>query len=560
MTGLDNVIPAPAFLGSDRIDLAIPQAQAWEILRDGDLASFPLVHVLFARPRGFPLRLSDLNSGTQDGFQVLYESDPDDVEKEIVVGAIGKLWHLEIPFVHLDGIDAFRSYSEAGYVKVAWAIRISSLGAHSRVDLEFRVDATDGDAWARFKRYVSLVDAGTRFLRSAFLADLARRYGAQSKTEERPLAGDDRLPDAQVQLTHSIDIHAKPEIVWSGLGFEHIGPLDSVGSEGDDRFEVLALDRARSIVLGALYDADAKKQQPFAAERHMRFWQTTWSFVLEPVSSETTRLYVRGRASFPATGEIRAEWMRPIHPLIEREELRRLAMQIEQHSMTKRSETGSRTPGPAELAACMREGSSRWGVTEALAARAYPGDDLVSTPRWHWTHGIEVDAPVEDVWPWIAQLGAVRGGFYSYQWPENASAGELRNTSGIYPERPFAKGDAFVVHPNIPPFRVLAIDHEQSILAHAKVGTNDTPWAEASWLFFLEATAEGHSRIISRYRCTGSSDLDIRFCPKLGDPVGFAMDRRMLLGVKARVEKRRIRRPPRSGTRRVTTPKKVELR
>jgi hypothetical protein len=36
-----------------------------------------------------------------------------------------------------------------------------------------------------------------------------------------------------------------------------------------------------------------------------------------------------------------------------------------------------------------------------------------------WTHAITIDAPPEAVWPWIAQLGDERGGFYSFTFFEN---------------------------------------------------------------------------------------------------------------------------------------------
>jgi hypothetical protein len=62
---------------------------------------------------------------------------------------------------------------------------------------------------------------------------------------------------------------------------------------------------------------------------------------------------------------------------------------------------------------------ARWGLDAATAARGLPGDALVPAPRSHWTHGVEIDALAEEVWPWVAQVGADRGGFYSYEWLEN---------------------------------------------------------------------------------------------------------------------------------------------
>jgi hypothetical protein len=32
------------------------------------------------------------------------------------------------------------------------------------------------------------------------------------------------------------------------------------------------------------------------------------------------------------------------------------------------------------------------------------------------THAVTVDAPPEDIWPWLVQIGNHRGGLYSYDW------------------------------------------------------------------------------------------------------------------------------------------------
>jgi uncharacterized protein YndB with AHSA1/START domain len=47
-------------------------------------------------------------------------------------------------------------------------------------------------------------------------------------------------------------------------------------------------------------------------------------------------------------------------------------------------------------------------------------------------HAVTIQAPVEQVWPW---LGQGRGGFYSYEWPQNLVAGcDMENADRIHPE------------------------------------------------------------------------------------------------------------------------------
>ena len=80
-----------------------------------------------------------------------------------------------------------------------------------------------------------------------------------------------------------------------------------------------------------------------------------------------------------------------------------------------------------------------------------------------------------------------------------------------------------------------------------------TPGSRRAGCFLVEPLGRGRSRFVSRYRVACSDDLRTRlaFGPALVEPIGFEMDRRMLLGVKARAERRppmdAARSKPRSG-------------
>jgi hypothetical protein len=69
-----------------------------------------------------------------------------------------------------------------------------------------------------------------------------------------------------------------------------------------------------------------------------------------------------------------------------------------------------------------------WGATQVELTRSLPGDELTSDPNLIWTNAITIEAPPEDVWPWIAQIGDSRGGFYSYTFIEN-QVGKLTGAS-----------------------------------------------------------------------------------------------------------------------------------
>jgi hypothetical protein len=62
----------------------------------------------------------------------------------------------------------------------------------------------------------------------------------------------------------------------------------------------------------------------------------------------------------------------------------------------------------------------RWGATDAEVAAPMPGDEIVDRAQFNATRAITIEAPPEHVWPWIAQLGYGRGGFYTYDLVDNA--------------------------------------------------------------------------------------------------------------------------------------------
>ena len=63
-----------------------------------------------------------------------------------------------------------------------------------------------------------------------------------------------------------------------------------------------------------------------------------------------------------------------------------------------------------------RRVSVRTGVCDGEAFGPLPGDELLAHPMVEWTRGVTVHAGPERVWPWLAQMGYGRGGWYTPQW------------------------------------------------------------------------------------------------------------------------------------------------
>jgi hypothetical protein len=187
-----------------------------------------------------------------------------------------------------------------------------------------------------------------------------------------------------------------------------------------------------------------------------------------------------------------------------------------------------------------------WGMSRAEALRSFPGDECVPEPVWSWTHAVEIDARVDQVWPWVAQIGQDKAGFYSYQWLENLAGCRIRNADAIDPEwTELHVGDAFRLHPSAPPLRVTQVEPGRYFVvrdepaARPDANAGGEHWVHVSWLFMVEPIGYGRSRLISRYRVAYGRSWQMRLLYGAWtiESIGFVMDRRMLLGVKQRAER-----------------------
>ena len=70
----------------------------------------------------------------------------------------------------------------------------------------------------------------------------------------------------------------------------------------------------------------------------------------------------------------------------------------------------------------------RWGVSESETLCPYPCDEFVAAPVLQAWRGVQVQAPAEAVWPWVAQ---VRLAPYSYDWIDNRGRRSPRELAGL---------------------------------------------------------------------------------------------------------------------------------
>lgn len=61
----------------------------------------------------------------------------------------------------------------------------------------------------------------------------------------------------------------------------------------------------------------------------------------------------------------------------------------------------------------------KWGTLLGEPQRRLPGDEIIPEPNFQMTNAINIDAPPGAVWPWIAQMGRERTGYYGLDLLDN---------------------------------------------------------------------------------------------------------------------------------------------
>ena len=193
---------------------------------------------------------------------------------------------------------------------------------------------------------------------------------------------------------------------------------------------------------------------------------------------------------------------------------------------------------------CFDPWHQRWGATDGELGLRLPGDELLAGPAHQITRAITVEASREDVWPWLVQLGADRGGFYTYDWLENLFGLDIHNADTIVPgwqrlevgDMVWAAGSrtgGWVVELIVPNralvMKVADVDTRRAVTRHDGIGF------EFQWTFALRERPGGGTRLIVRERVAYGRLLTRWLMAPVG-PISFVITRNTLLGVRRLVE------------------------
>ena len=173
----------------------------------------------------------------------------------------------------------------------------------------------------------------------------------------------------------------------------------------------------------------------------------------------------------------------------------------------------------------------RWGAADEEIAASFPGDELVPEPASFVNRAITINAAPEYIYPWIVQLDATKGGWYSYTWMEAMLNCKMVNADRIHPEwQNLQVGDQVKMCPGefAPPPYIVAQIHPNQVIVMGH--QEDGEWVDL-YQFVIVPQTDGTSRLILRTRTMMVGGLWT-----VMHPGAFIMERGMLYGIKERAE------------------------
>jgi hypothetical protein len=187
----------------------------------------------------------------------------------------------------------------------------------------------------------------------------------------------------------------------------------------------------------------------------------------------------------------------------------------------------------AVLSGPARRRYTTWGATPDEVTATLPGDDLLPHAGLVSTRAIRIGTGPSAVWPWLVQMGSGRGGAYTYDWVENLFGLDMHSADEILPQfQDLAVGDVLPLGPDGPGMRVEICRPGRTLVFRS---------ADGAWVWIFELRPDGGgTRLISRNRISppGAGRLSRLAYDIVMAPGSLVMERRMLLGIKERAERR----------------------
>jgi hypothetical protein len=171
-------------------------------------------------------------------------------------------------------------------------------------------------------------------------------------------------------------------------------------------------------------------------------------------------------------------------------------------------------------------------VLEAAAERRWriEGDDILPDADTHLTHAVTIDAPAQDVWPWLVQMGCRRAGWYSWDLLDNAG---VRSAECIVPELQHLEvGDVLPARPG----GAEGVKVRRNVPERALVLDGTSPQWAGTWAFELQPLTRNRTRLVTRYRAAYPPSPRMAMALPVLAAVHAFMERKQLRTIKHHAE------------------------
>ena len=155
--------------------------------------------------------------------------------------------------------------------------------------------------------------------------------------------------------------------------------------------------------------------------------------------------------------------------------------------------------------AVLRPRMLRWGATDDEVNGPYPTAELIPGSTRSATMAITIDAPPSQVWPWLAQMGADRGGWYSWDRLDNFGH---HSADRIHSEwQAISLGDYFAGEPSgRVGWEVAALEPERFLGLRMSLDLRGRPfdptlarpryYTDSTWVFKLQGLPGDRTRLV----------------------------------------------------------------
>jgi len=183
-----------------------------------------------------------------------------------------------------------------------------------------------------------------------------------------------------------------------------------------------------------------------------------------------------------------------------------------------------------------------FGATSRERDGVLPGDEYIGIAWGGYTQAVAIDAPADEVWKWLVQVGYRRAGWYNIDAINRLAATDYfidgkGSSKRIVPElQDLAIGDTIEIAPGFG-FSVAVLERPAQLILAVDLEKPDNP-ENSVWTFLITPTSATSCRLISRFRMPVPASLGARLAGDLVGTVGGAIIQQpaMFAGIRARAE------------------------